>query len=139
MNYVSSDDAIVMRLDPGDEICSCIEKVCVEKEIRAAEITGIGTTDNAQIGVYNLAKKEFFADEVHEFCEIVSLCGNASVMDGKPYVHLHATLGSQSGKVFAGHLKSAVVAATAELVIRKIELDIGRRYDRKTGLNIFDF
>lgn len=139
MKYVQNENELVLRLDIGDEICSCIQKVCAENSIKTADVTGIGTTDNAQIGIYNLAKKEFFANEVHRFCEIASLCGNVCLMDGEQYVHLHAVLCSEDGTVFAGHLKSAVVAATAEIVIRKIDLNVGRRYDRLTGLNIFEF
>ncbi|MGN1418136.1 MAG: PPC domain-containing DNA-binding protein [Acutalibacteraceae bacterium] len=133
------DNTIAVRLDIGDEICSCVEKICREYNIKAGTVQGIGTTDNAEIGVYNLQKRRFIGNEIHEFMEITNLCGNVSQMDGQTYIHLHATLGDKDGKAYGGHLKSAVVAATAELFITDLGGQIERRYDETTGLNIFSF
>ena len=44
-----------------------------------------------------------------------------------------------TGKVIGGHLNEAVVSATCELFVRKVEGHVGRRLDPETGLNIFDF
>lgn len=139
MRVKQLENAIAVRLDIGDEISESLKSVCSKYNITTGIVSGIGTTDNAVIGIYNLPEQKFEGTTVTEFCEISDLSGNISTMDDEVYLHLHATLGSKSGKVFAGHLQSAVVAATAEIFIIPFTGIINRRKDNITGLNIFDF
>jgi len=39
-------------------------------------------------------------------------------------------------KFFGGHLNEAVVSATCEVIIEKIEGSIEREFDKETGLNL---
>ena len=55
------------------------------------------------------------------------------------YLHIHATLGYDKGLAHGGHLNEAVVSATCELFIRKLDMVIERKADPKTGINLMVF
>ena len=55
------------------------------------------------------------------------------------YLHLHMAAGDKDGHVFGGHLSMAYVSATAEIQIQISDGVIDRKYDKKIGLNLFDF
>lgn len=51
--------------------------------------------------------------------EISALVGNVTRQEGKPYLHLHITIGSPvTGEVHAGHLSACTISATLELFCR---------------------
>ena len=60
-------------------------------------------------------------------------------MNGGFYCHLHMSAADENGRVFGGHLNSAVVSATCEMIITVIDGNADRRFDEKTGLNLFSF
>ena len=47
--------------------------------------------------------------------------------------------GNERGEVFGGHLNSAVVSATCELVLQVIDGQVERVFDPEIGLNLFQF
>ena len=49
------------------------------------------------------------------------------------------SVGNEKGEAFGGHLNSAVVSATCEMVITVIDGKVDRVYDEETGLNVFKF
>ena len=54
-------------------------------------------------------------------------------------MHLHISVGDDKGRVFGGHLNSAVISATAEIFIDIIDGKVEREVSKQTGLNIFLF
>ncbi len=131
-------NTVVLRLEIGEEIISCVKKVCAEHNIGAAYITGIGALKRAVVGVFNMETKVYRSNEYNCFTELTALCGNASVMNGESYIHLHATLASEEGAAFGGHLNEGVVGATAEIFITDLGGEINRVHCDETGLNVFD-
>lgn len=47
--------------------------------------------------------------------------------------------GDREGRVFGGHLNSATVSATCEMVVRALDGEVERQFDEKVGLNLFRF
>ena len=132
------ENAIALRLDVGDEIIESVKYACEKHGVSCGVISGIGASKSAVIGVYDVEKQSYNGKTVDEFCEIASLNGNVSTMNGELYLHLHAVLGGESG-VFAGHLQSAVIGATAEIFISPLNGTIERKRNDEVGINIFDF
>ena len=60
-------------------------------------------------------------------------------MDGKPYLHVHMSVGDMEGKMLGGHLTSAVISATAEIVLQLIPGNVDRVFNEEIGLNVFKF
>ena len=97
----------------------------------------IGATDHASIGVYDLEKKEYYPEEIDEFMEIASLNGNITAMDGKPYIHLHATLADRRHVIHGGHVLEMRVGATCEMFVTVFDGAVNRQKDEALGINLW--
>ena len=139
MEYRKFGSSIVARMDRGEEILTQIKELAQKEHIRLASVTALGATNDFTVGVYNVDKKKYHANEFQGNFEIVSLTGTINTMDGAFYTHIHMSAGNDRGEVFGGHLNRAVVSATCEMVIQVIDGEADRAYDPETGLNLFRF
>ena len=139
MQYRKSGNTWTVRLDLGEDLIAQLKKLCEDEGIRLGRVEAIGATDRAVIGVYDLEKKEYYPEEINEFMEITSLNGNITAMDGKPYIHLHATLADQRHAVHGGHVVEMRVGATCEMFITVPEGEITRTRDEALGINLWTF
>lgn len=139
MQYRVFGDTYVVRLQRGEEVLACLRALCEKESISLGTVSAIGAVNHVVVGVYRVDEQKYVANTFDGVMELTSLMGNITEKDGEPYLHLHATFGDLTGKVIGGHLNEAVVSATCELFVRKVEGHVGRRLDPETGLNIFDF
>ena len=140
MEYKIEGDVCVPRQEPGEEIIACVEQVCAQEDLRAGYVaSAVGALRAATVGLYDLGEKQFLAHTIGKPLELVCLSGNISRMDGEVYTHFHAVIADKNAAVYGGHLSRAVVSATAEIVLRRIPLELGRRPDPETGLNLVTF
>ena len=139
MLYKQSGNIYMIRIDAGEEIVESLKKVCEDERIRLGRVEAIGATDHAVIGVYDLEKKEYYPEQIDEFMEIASLNGNITAMDGKPYIHLHATLADQRHVIHGGHVLEMRVGATCEMFVTVPDGEVGRQKDEGLGINLWTF
>jgi hypothetical protein len=68
--------------------------------------------------------------------EILSLMGNVSLKDDKPFVHAHITLADARGVAMGGHLAEGTIVFACEFMIEEYISDraLVRYFDEKTGL-----
>lgn len=125
-------------LKRGEEMCSVINTYLQEKNICAGSIAAIGAADLVTLRFYDVGKKQYFDKTLEGEYEITALLGNVSVVDNKPWAHLHITIGDREYRAFAGHLHSARVGVTCEVIIDASETEIGRVRDEETGLRVWD-
>jgi predicted DNA-binding protein with PD1-like motif len=130
---------IAIRLARGEEIVTSILDAAKQYDIQAGVVNGIGAVSDAVVALFNPADKKYYSNEFHEPLEVTSLSGNLSTMDGKPYAHLHITLGTTDGKARGGHLVSATIGGTAEIFIQVLTGEIDRKYSEQDGLNLMSF
>ncbi len=130
-------DHWIVRIDKGEEIVATLEQFCRDKDIRLGTVSGIGAADHATIGLFKTRTKEYVRKEVTGDHEITSLTGNISRMEGEVYLHLHISLSDANYHTFGGHLNSAVVSATCEVVVRALDGEVEREFSEEIGLNLY--
>lgn len=54
-------------------------------------------------------------------------------MNGKPYLHVHITVGTADYSSYAGHLLSAVLNGVGEFIVEDFEESIERTYNPALG------
>lgn len=128
----------ILRIDRGEEIVAALSAFCTEQDIALAAVQGIGAVDHAVIGLFKTATKEYHTTTLTGDHEITSLLGSVTMRDGKPYLHLHATLADASYRAVGGHLTSAVVSGTCEVFVTVLDGRVMRVFDAGVGLNVFD-
>ena len=139
MEARASDKHWIVRIDKGEEIVATLAQFCRDKGIRFGTISGIGATDEATIGLFKTRTKEYVRKDLTGDHEITSLTGNVSRMNDDVYLHVHVNLSDSSYRSFGGHLNSAVVSATCEVVIRVLDGEMGREFSEEIGLNLYKF
>lgn len=133
----SEGNLFVIRVERGEEIIGSILKLCEGNKIFGGTFTGIGAVERAELAHYDIIKKAYTNKVYDELLELTSLTGNVSSLDGKPYVHAHATLANNKMESIGGHLKSAVVGVTCEIFLTA-RPEIKRKYSEGMGVNLLE-
>jgi predicted DNA-binding protein with PD1-like motif len=122
------------QLPHGADLYESLTQIVQRENITLGKISGIGATTHAIVGYYNQSAKKYIPLEFTEGMEIVSLLGNISIRDGKPFVHAHLVLGDAEGKVYGGHLLPGTKVFACEISIDEFEgAELVREFDEKTG------
>ena len=128
-----------VRIDRGEEIMSTLKKFCEDEKITLAEVKALGAVDDFNVGLFDVEKKEYHKNHFAFPAEIVSLWGTVTTKDGEFYSHIHMSAGDKEGHVFGGHLNSATVSATCEMIIDVSTGTVERKFNEEVGLNLFEF
>lgn len=139
MDFIKFGDKYIVRLDKGEEIVSTLKKFCEKENVKLGWIKGIGAVDEAKIGIFKVDEKKYYTKVLKGDYEITSLLGNISTMDGETYLHLHINLSDDEYKTYGGHLDSARISATGELIIGTIEGEVNRQHNEEIGINLYSF
>lgn len=137
MEWKKIEERYVLRIQRGEEIVGSITKLLHEQDIRAGTISGIGAASNVKLRYYSVEEQKYHSMSFEGAFEIATLTGNISVVDGKSWPHLHIVLTDTDYKAFGGHLESAVVGVTCEVILEPFEAEIDRTFDKETGLKLW--
>lgn len=130
------DERFIVRIEAGERVVASLLDFLRREGVGFANLSRQGLS--ARLGFW---KPDQRADDDREFdeqLEVVSFVGNASVRDGEPFLHLHVALGRADLSVVGGHLDEAVVHPTIEVWLRTEDVDVQRRRDPATGLDLLD-
>jgi len=127
----------LLRVPEGEDLLEFVNRFAGEKEIKTAIVKGIGSLRNPVVGYYSEEIKNYKRIELLGTFEMLTLLGNVSLKDGKPFAHLHVTLGNASGDVFGGHLMKGEVFV-AELYVQELLGEPLVRRDRGNNLSLWD-
>jgi len=130
------DERFIVRIEAGERVVATLLDGLRREGVGFANLSRQGLS--ARLGFW---KPDQRADDDREFdeqLEVVSFVGNASVRDGEPFLHLHVALGRADLWVVGGHLDEAVVHPAIEVWLRTEDVDLQRRRDPATGLDLLD-
>lgn len=140
MEYRKFPQGYALRLDPGEEVVDCLTQLVDQEGIRLGTVSALGAANDVTIGIFNTAEKKYYSQRYQGQYEISALVGNVTRQEGKPYLHLHITIGNPvTGQVHAGHLSACTISATLELFLQVWDGEIGRKLSDTVGLNLLEF
>ncbi len=138
MFYQKSHDDYLLRLELGEDVHDILHRFAEKELITTATLTGLGAMNYAKIAHYPLSEKRYNAQEFTGEFEVANLMGNISRVGGKPFAHIHVTLGRADYSLFGGHLMQGTVSPTLEIHLHRFPFDTRRLPDEETGLKLLE-
>jgi len=137
MQYKKIGNKYMIKLEKGEEIINSLTEFCIEHKIKSGTVSGIGGVSRVNIGYYDMDEEKYISKQFEKKnFEIISLNGNISLIENKPFPHLHILLGDLDYSVFGGHLNSAIISVTGEIVLSMVDGEVRREKDGASGLNL---
>jgi predicted DNA-binding protein with PD1-like motif len=138
MEYKKIDNTrYLVRLARGEEIVASLKKMALAEKIQLAMVQGLGAVDDLTVGVFNVETKAYLSNHFTGAFELLSIAGTIDTMKGEFYSHYHIAVADAKGHAFGGHLNSARISGTCELVLTLLPGSIDRVKDSVTGLNVW--
>lgn len=128
---------VFIRLETGDDLHASLVAAAAEHRVSSGWLNGIGAASGVELGYYDLQKKAYHRWEVAGDVEFASASGTLGLVDGKPFVHIHAVVSDRDCVTHGGHLFRATTGATLEFILLAGEGAIERTFDEATGLNLW--
>lgn len=133
----------VLRLEDGDVVPDCIERFAAEKSIQVGQVILIGGIGGGEVVVGPRRSEEMPPDPlllpVDGAREVVGAGILAPDKDGKPVLHIHASLG-RAGQTLTGCLRPGVTTwLVGEAIIYEIVGTSAKRLpDKASGFNLLE-
>jgi predicted DNA-binding protein with PD1-like motif len=134
MQAVNEGDRWMIRLETGEELLESLGRFAEERGVHSAAVgMGIGQLREATLGYWNGQKYE--SNVWEEATELISLAGSIAEDDGRPSVHLHASLGLRTHATVSGHVLRGTVGLLAEVLVETFpSRTFSRPLDESLGL-----
>ncbi len=126
----------VLRIEKGEDIIEALKRFASETKIFSAFFFGLGVGQDLELGFFDAAKKDYRRKKFNGEYEFTSLSGNISRFTEEPAIHCHVTITDQEFHAVGGHLFSAVIPATCEVIILPLDEPLIRFEDDQTGLRL---
>lgn len=120
--------------DKGDEVREGILEFANTNRLADSQVTAIGALSEVTLGYFDRLQKTYRKIPLKEQVEVLSLTGNIVEKDGRPSLHAHVVVGKADGTAHGGHLLSARVWPTLEMILSEMPVHLRRAYDEETGL-----
>lgn len=124
----------IVGLERGDKVRASVELLAQQEGLACARISAIGAVEGAELGYYDLERKEYLRKTFTGIWELVSLQGNITLKDGSPFLHAHVSIAGRDYELRGGHLFDARVAVVVEMFIETFSEPLHRRNNEDVGL-----
>lgn len=131
-------NSFLIRLFPDEEIIASMQRFASKHQHKFISFSGIGAIKEVELSFFNIASKKYTDKTILNDLEILSLSGNIASFEDKPLVHAHINLSDKNFKAIGGHLKSAIISVTAEIVAFVYDTKVLRTKDNYSNLNLLD-
>jgi hypothetical protein len=138
MQFKQNDNTYFVYLEKGEPVVDVLTNFCKEHNILNGYISGIGAVNNIELGAYDSSTKEYIKKTFKETYELINYQGNIMLLDDKPFIHAHVTIGNHNMEAFGGHLFSMNIAVVGEFIIKNIGGNSKRTFNDEIGLATWD-
>ncbi len=128
----------VVVCDPGDEAVSVLTQFARSEDLEAAQITAVGAFENAVVGWFDPAARDYRRIPVDQQCEVLSLLGDVAEGEEGPIVHIHVVLGLSDGTTRGGHLLEGRVLPTLEVMVTETPAMLRKVFRPDIGAALID-
>ena len=122
----------------GDEVMCQLATFAEYERLTAASFKGIGAFRDAVLGYFDWERREYDEIPIDEQVEVLSLVGDVAVHEGDPKIHAHVVVSKRDATAHGGHLISAHVRPTLEVILEESPAHLRKSYDESTGLALID-
>jgi predicted DNA-binding protein with PD1-like motif len=136
MQFQRFEDRVQLRLESGEHVAATLVDWLTAQDIGYAAMTGLGAVRSATVSYWNAETKQYESHDLHDQMEVVSLVGNVTIKEGKPFPHIHVALGRRDLSLVGGHFNDAIVHPTLELWLRPESEPVHRALDEACGLYV---
>ena len=134
----AGERTIALILDSGEEVMENLVRFVRDQNVNAARFTAIGAFSEATLGYFDVERKDYLRIAVDEQVEVLSLVGDVALEKDQPKIHAHVVLGKRDGSAHGGHLLSARVRPTLEVILVQSPSYLKRTYRPNIGLALID-
>lgn len=128
----------ILRFDLGEDVIEKLKNFCGDEKIGSGFISGIGTTSEVILGLYDLKNKKYIDNSIVKNMEIASFSGNISVFEDEPVIHAHGVFSDENNVCLGGHVKKMITGATCEVFMIRLDQEIERAKSEKIGINLME-
>ncbi|HUW63862.1 MAG TPA: PPC domain-containing DNA-binding protein [Spirochaetia bacterium] len=107
------------RLPHGSDLLAALTDFCSQNNILHGGVQGLGALSRARVAFYDQKEQVYHEVAFDNHLEILTLMGNVSLRDGRPFVHAHVVLADESGRAFGGHLVEGCTVFACEFAIQE--------------------
>lgn len=129
---------VALIFDPGDEVIALLTRFANDYNVNAGRFTAIGAFSEAKLGYFDLDARKYETIEVPSQVEVLSLIGDVAREGDKRTIHAHAVVGRRNGSTQGGHLLSAIVRPTLEVLLIESPSYLARRFNPQFGIALID-
>ena len=137
MKVEHSGQNFLVYIQIDEPVMETLTSVCKNNGIMNGQISGIGAVKEIEMGVYDLDSKSYLRKQYPDNHELISFQGNITLKDDNPFIHAHITIGNHDLHTRGGHLFEMKVAVVGEFIIRNIESNVHREFDKNIGLAVW--
>ena len=137
MKVEHSGQNFLVYIQIDEPVMETLTSVCKNNGIMNGQISGIGAVKEIEMGAYDLDSKSYLRKQYPDNHELISFQGNITLKDDNPFIHAHITIGNHDLHTRGGHLFEMKVAVVGEFIIRNIESNVHREFDKNIGLAVW--
>lgn len=132
-----NDNAIktyAVILHENDKVEECLKEFAHNEKITSAQFSAIGAFKSVTVGFFDLSKKDYTPIEFDEQVEVLNMSGDITMYNHEPVVHIHVVVGKKDGTAHGGHLLTATVRPTLEIILNESPSYLSRKMDHAIGI-----
>jgi len=107
------------RLPHGSDLLGALTEFCLQNGIRFGGVQALGALQKARVAFYDQSAQTYREVAFDLPLELLTLTGNISLKDGRPFVHAHVVLAGEDGRAFGGHLVEGCRVFACEFAIEE--------------------
>lgn len=132
--HEAGERVFAVIFETGEDPVAGLTRLARDRNLSASSFTAIGAFSEATLGYFDWETKDYERIAVAEQVEVLALIGDIAVQGEEKKLHAHVVLGRRDGSACGGHLLSAKVRPTLEVILTESPSYLRRVHDPASGL-----